>query len=300
MSISMYNVMCKGFMEDCAPERVEVIYGKILYPGGDICDWFTHACDFNCWFRPWTECYRYDLSALTLGGHEVACAYADLGGLATNAQYHILAKWYDQDGDHLFTNQSGYITKTERYRWVCWIGYCDWEIIANGWHKVILELFEDDSLVKSKTINFEIVGVPVVDPCEGVVCDDICVGDDLWSQECIPEGVDAGKCAVDQLIEADSPTCGFVPPPPPADGDIKYITVPAEASEGDSIDLCATIENVGGSSGMFFLRFYDGATMVRETSPGNVAAGQTITDICEYFTMPGHAWTGKIKLMRQT
>lgn len=86
----------------------------------------------------------------------------------------------------------------------------------------------------------------------------------------------------------------------PAEGKIMSIDVPASAKEGDSVDLCATIKNVGGVAAKFFLRFYDGATMVRETLPGNVAAGQTIEDVCELFAMPGHKWTGKIELMRQT
>ncbi len=85
----------------------------------------------------------------------------------------------------------------------------------------------------------------------------------------------------------------------PAEGQL-WIDVPAEAKEGDNVDLCATIKNIGGASAMFFLRFYDGSTMARETSPGNIAAGQTITDVCELFKMPGHAWDGKIDLIRQT
>jgi hypothetical protein len=85
----------------------------------------------------------------------------------------------------------------------------------------------------------------------------------------------------------------------PAKGEIVSIDVPAEAAEGDSVDLCATIKNVGGTTAKFFLRFYDGATMVRETLPGNIDPGQTITNVCELFTMPDHAWTGKIDLIRQ-
>jgi len=85
----------------------------------------------------------------------------------------------------------------------------------------------------------------------------------------------------------------------PAEGKIMSIDVPTSAKEGDSVDLCATIKNVGGVTAKFFLRFYDGTTMVRETLPGNVAAGQTIENVCELFTMPGHKWTGKIELMRE-
>jgi len=85
----------------------------------------------------------------------------------------------------------------------------------------------------------------------------------------------------------------------PAEGKIVSIDVPAEAAEGNSVDLCATIKNIGGTTAKFFLRFYDGTTVVRETSPGNVAAGQTISDVCELFKMPGHAWSGRIDLIRQ-
>ena len=53
--------------------------------------------------------------------------------------------------------------------------------------------------------------VSTYDPCEGVVCDNICVGKDLWSQKCDPA---TGNCVTDQLIEANSLTCGYVPPDP--------------------------------------------------------------------------------------
>lgn len=122
-----------------------------------------------------------------------------------------------------------------------------------------------------------------------------------------PEGVD-WRVYVDSthidpehaFSTADMRVCYDEPASPPAHGEIVSIDIPAEASEGDSIDLCATIKNTGGTAAMFFLRFYDGATMVRETLPSNVAAGATTADICESFIMPDHAWTGKIELMRQT
>ena len=85
----------------------------------------------------------------------------------------------------------------------------------------------------------------------------------------------------------------------PAEGEIISIDVPSEAKENAGIDLCTTIKNVGGTEAKFFLRFYDIATMIHETSPGWVQPGQTIEDICEYFNMPGYAWSGKIELVRQ-
>ncbi len=86
----------------------------------------------------------------------------------------------------------------------------------------------------------------------------------------------------------------------PAEGQIMSIDVPAEAGEGDTLVIHTTFKNIGGVAARLFLRYYDGATLVRETAPGNVAAGQTIEDFAETFTMPGYAWTGRIDLMRET
>ena len=44
------------------------------------------------------------------------------------------------------------------------------------------------------------------DPCEGVVCDNICVGKDLWSQKCDPA---TGNCVTDQLLEINASICGY-------------------------------------------------------------------------------------------
>ena len=46
----------------------------------------------------------------------------------------------------------------------------------------------------------------VSDPCEGVVCENVCVGLDLWSQKCVD-----GYCVPDQLIESNSASCGYDP-----------------------------------------------------------------------------------------
>ena len=44
------------------------------------------------------------------------------------------------------------------------------------------------------------------DPCEGVVCDNICIGIDMWSQKCVE-----GDCVPDQLLESNSSACGYDP-----------------------------------------------------------------------------------------
>ena len=46
------------------------------------------------------------------------------------------------------------------------------------------------------------------DPCYGVVCPNVCIGTDLYSQKCDPT---TGNCITDQLLEKDSLTCGFDP-----------------------------------------------------------------------------------------
>ena len=51
--------------------------------------------------------------------------------------------------------------------------------------------------------------VSIVDPCEGVSCAPVCVGDDRYTQVC-----DDGLCIRGTLIEANSIECGYVPPEP--------------------------------------------------------------------------------------
>ena len=45
-----------------------------------------------------------------------------------------------------------------------------------------------------------------VDQCEGVICDNICQGNDIWSQKCV-----SGNCVLDKLIQQNSITCGYDP-----------------------------------------------------------------------------------------
>jgi len=123
------------------------------------------------------------------------------------------------------------------------------------------------------------------------------------SMQYVDDGGTTWEIVVDKTTSAGSASTAAIQicfeEATPAEGKIVSIDVPAEAAEGNSVDLCATIKNIGGTTAKFFLRFYDGTTMVRETLPGNVAAGQTITDVCELFKMPGHVWTGRIDLIRQ-
>jgi len=51
--------------------------------------------------------------------------------------------------------------------------------------------------------------IPIVDPCEEIVCENICIGTDLYSQKCVN-----GECVTDQLLEANSLSCGYIPPCP--------------------------------------------------------------------------------------
>ena len=46
-----------------------------------------------------------------------------------------------------------------------------------------------------------------LDPCEGIVCENICIDYNLYSQKCVD-----GECVPDQLIEENSSSCGYIPP----------------------------------------------------------------------------------------
>lgn len=83
----------------------------------------------------------------------------------------------------------------------------------------------------------------------------------------------------------------------PAKGEIISIDVPASASEGDIIDLCATIKNVSGVHTLFFLRFYDGETVLGESNTRWLEPNGE-EKVCAAFTMPDYEWNGKIELIR--
>ena len=47
------------------------------------------------------------------------------------------------------------------------------------------------------------------DPCDYVICENVCSVYDLWSQKCVE-----GLCVDDELIEQNSNTCGYTIPDP--------------------------------------------------------------------------------------
>lgn len=49
-------------------------------------------------------------------------------------------------------------------------------------------------------------GILSKDICDGVVCDNICIGYDLWSQKCDPA---TGTCVTDQFLESQSELCDY-------------------------------------------------------------------------------------------
>jgi len=99
------------------------------------------------------------------------------------------------------------------------------------------------------------------DPCEGVVCSDICVGVDKYSQLCVD-----GVCVQGPPIESNSTACGYIPPPP-AKGridNVSYIACHAQAGCSSEIaywDSDVTVSvgftNIGGSPGEFKARLID-------------------------------------------
>lgn len=84
----------------------------------------------------------------------------------------------------------------------------------------------------------------------------------------------------------------------PAEGQIVSIDTPAEAKAGQILETYTTIKNIGGTKAMFFLRFYDGATLIHEGLPGWIDPGATIADLLENPKMPDHTWNGRVDLMR--
>jgi len=58
--------------------------------------------------------------------------------------------------------------------------------------------------IDNPIVTFSVVEI---DPCENIICDNICIGTNLYSQKCVN-----GECIPDQLLEKNSSSCGYVPP----------------------------------------------------------------------------------------
>jgi hypothetical protein len=89
---------------------------------------------------------------------------------------------------------------------------------------------------------------------------------------------------------------------PRAAGVIVSIDVPAEADEGQAINLCMVIMNVGTAAGIFYLHVVGPDGINRQIglpNGGLVEAGQTVENICSIFTMLNDSWLGHIKLWRE-
>ena len=52
-----------------------------------------------------------------------------------------------------------------------------------------------------------IILIEALDPCKNVICNNICIETDLYSQKCTN-----GECVPDQLLEKNSPSCGYISP----------------------------------------------------------------------------------------
>lgn len=88
---------------------------------------------------------------------------------------------------------------------------------------------------------------------------------------------------------------------PRAAGIIVSIDAPAEAAEGSTINLCTTIKNVGNAAGTFELRIYGPDNILHAfalPNAGVVEAGETVGELCHFFTMLADAWLGTIYIIR--
>ena len=85
-----------------------------------------------------------------------------------------------------------------------------------------------------------------------------------------------------------------------AEGEIQSIDVPASAKVGEDVIPAATVTNRGGKQAWFFLRFYEGETIVLQTLAARINPGEVIVNWSEgVVPMPNHAWVGRIEIVRQ-
>lgn len=138
---------------------------------------------------------------------------------------------------------------------------------------ILAEVIDDTELIT--------IALTPPDPCIGVTCPNKCTGYNLYSQKCVN-----GVCVNDTLIEANAPTCGYVPPALPAKGDVVSLDYPTSAINGESITISARVKNIGESPGNFYLCLYSGASELRRISAGAIAPEFTSTSKSMTTTVP--------------
>ena len=129
------------------------------------------------------------------------------------------------------------------------------------------------------------------DPCEGVICDDVCADGSLYDQIC-----DDGICIRGVLIESNSPTCpGYIAPV--AKGRIDTLSWQAchtragcrtdIAYWGSEVTVTTAFTNVGNDTGEFKTRLTNKSdnTVLGESTFTSVLAGASDT-VDVVFVMP--------------
>ena len=83
-------------------------------------------------------------------------------------------------------------------------------LFVKGKNDILIEGICYDTVFNSQAIIIRgnISTIPI-DPCEGVVCDNVCMDYDLYSQKCVD-----GECVPDQLLEENSQDCEYIVPDP--------------------------------------------------------------------------------------
>lgn len=126
---------------------------------------------------------------------EIECpTFSELVACEMDGDYKIAQGWTQSTG------QGGRFPYTLHEGWIFDTRYSDIEDPSLGTHGGC----PDCIMTLVHLISIDHV---VVDLCEGVVCDDVCIGNDLWSQKCVD-----GSCVQDAIIESNSPTCSYIPP----------------------------------------------------------------------------------------
>lgn len=162
--LGVTTTICKGVEENCGTHRVDQIYGRELFTGGDRCGWLHSFCLFGCESVPWNATDTFDLSLLPVD-REVVVVHMVAVGLEPNANYAFNVKWFDPDNSIISNITTDSFTGVYTHDEIEWIGYTTSEIEKNGEYRVEVDLFEDGfpvfQIIKK---TFSITGVPCAQP----------------------------------------------------------------------------------------------------------------------------------------
>jgi len=102
---------------------------------------------------------------------------------------------------------NAFVYAIDAYKFMLFTNFCYNQVISCSKVTLSLKNVIDRLILNYPTkVTISDVCIGYIDPCEDIVCENVCIAYDLYSQKCVD-----GICEQDTLIEVNSLSCGFEP-----------------------------------------------------------------------------------------